>query len=224
MTTPNAVTHLSEADRQGLADGTLAAARIEIARAHTAGCRECASDVARLTALMTRIRAPYSTVGRVDDLWPDIRARIDRSKVVPLNATIAGAAAGRRVGTLRRLIAVGAVAAALIVMAITMRQRDHNGHSTAVAVDTASFINVADSSHAYEEEARALMNELEMRRSMLRPQTASSIDGDLRTIDDAITETRQALVADPNNPALRRLLASSYKQKVELLKRANNAG
>ena len=55
------------------------------------------------------------------------------------------------------------------------------------------------------------------------PEARSSVDHDLRVIDDAIAEVKDALVRDPNNPALRRLLASSYRQKVELLKRANGA-
>jgi len=37
----------------------------------------------------------------------------------------------------------------------------------------------------------------------------------------AIAELKDAIVRDPNNPALRQLLATSYRQKVELLKRAN---
>ena len=221
--TPQPGTHLSEAERQGLADGTLSADRMEAARAHAMACAACSADVFRLTALMTRVRDARSVAEPVDDLWPDIRSRIERSKVVPLKHPTMGDAP--RVRAPRRWLALGvATAAALLLLTVTFRQRDRGHRSTVIATDTAGFLTVADSSHAYEEEARALMNELEMRRSMLRPQTASSIEGDLRTIDDAITETKQALVADPNNAALRRLLASSYRQKVELLKRANNAG
>ena len=78
---------------------------------------------------------------------------------------------------------------------------------------------VVDSTREYEREATILLNELELRRAMIRPQLRSSLDHDLRAIDDAILELKEAIARDPNNPALRRLLASSYKQKVDLLKR-----
>jgi hypothetical protein len=58
---------------------------------------------------------------------------------------------------------------------------------------------------------------------MMRPETAASIDRDLKVIDQAIDELKVAIASDPRNPALRQLLASSFKQKVELLKRAGNA-
>jgi len=40
-------------------------------------------------------------------------------------------------------------------------------------------------------------------------------------VDVAIAELKDAIARDPNNPALRQLLATSYRQKVELLKRAS---
>ena len=58
---------------------------------------------------------------------------------------------------------------------------------------------------------------------MLRPDTRAALDRDLRAVDVAIAELKAAIARDPNNPALRQLLASSYKQKVDLLKRVGNA-
>ena len=40
----------------------------------------------------------------------------------------------------------------------------------------------------------------------------------------AIAELKDAIAHDPNNPSLRRLLALSYRQKVDVLKRVGNAG
>jgi cytochrome c-type biogenesis protein CcmH/NrfG len=68
-----------------------------------------------------------------------------------------------------------------------------------------------------------LLNQLELRRSMLRPEAVVAIDHDLRVVDSAIAELKEAIAHDPNNPALRRLLASSYRQKVDVLKRVGNA-
>jgi hypothetical protein len=52
----------------------------------------------------------------------------------------------------------------------------------------------------------------------------ASIQRDLRVIDQAIGELQLAIERDPRNPALRQLLASSYRQKVQVLRRAGNAG
>jgi hypothetical protein len=58
----------------------------------------------------------------------------------------------------------------------------------------------------------------------MRPELARIVERDLRAIDVAIAELQGAIRTDPNNPALRRLLASSYRQKVDFLKRVSNAG
>ena len=65
---------------------------------------------------------------------------------------------------------------------------------------------------------------MELRRATLPPATRTAIDDDLRTIDDAIKELEVAVAHDPSNSALRQLLASSYRQKVDLLERIGNAG
>jgi len=50
-----------------------------------------------------------------------------------------------------------------------------------------------------------------------------ALDRDLKVVDVAIAELKDAVARDPANPALRQLLAASYRQKVDLLKRASNA-
>ena len=152
-----------------------------------------------------------------DDLWPSIRSRIEASKVVPLDASppIDAPIAARR----RNIVwIVAAIAAALAIVVVSLPPMRVDEPTAAP-----ELINVADSTRAYEAEANALLNQLEMQRAMMPPEARSSVDHDLRVIDDAIAEVKDALVRDPNNPALRRLLASSYRQKVELLKRANGA-
>jgi hypothetical protein len=50
-----------------------------------------------------------------------------------------------------------------------------------------------------------------------------AIDDDLKTVDLAIAELQAAVARDPRNPALRTMLASSYRQKVDVLKKISNA-
>jgi hypothetical protein len=209
-------THLTEEERQGAADGTLDANRLRDVEQHMLACEACARDVASLRMLMAHIPMPTAS-SETDDLWPSIQSRIEASKVVPLDASpaIDASLAARR----RNIVwIVAAIAAALGILMVSLPP-------TRVGEPTAApeLINVADSTSAYEAEANALLNQLEMQRAMMPPEARSSVDHDLRVIDDAIAEVKDALVRDPNNPALRRLLASSYRQKVELLKRANGA-
>ena len=86
-----------------------------------------------------------------------------------------------------------------------------------------AIIQVTDSARMYEQQLLPLLEELELRRSMLPPETATALDHDLRLIDEAIAELQEALKQDPNNTALRQLLAASYRQKRDLLRLVDNA-
>jgi hypothetical protein len=219
-------THLTEVERQSFADDTLPAEQRAIAEGHLVACRSCADDVARLTTLMTRIRETPAPTAALDDLWPSIRARIEQSKVVSLPADAP---------TVRRLSprvwwfgSIGGVAAAVLIGMAVMRSRptgvgDGVGPGAAAIAGDPSLIAVVDSAHAYEQEARILLDKLELRRAMLRPETAEALARDLHVVDVAIAELKEAVARDPNNPALRRLLATSYRQKVDLLKRVSDA-
>jgi hypothetical protein len=216
--------HLEEDDRQGAADGTLDADRMREAYAHLAVCGECAADVQRLRMVMMRTREAPVAIDTQDDLWPAIRARIDRSKIVPLGVTSApDARRARRLPWLA--IASTAIAAALLIVALMEMQRWRPLDVAAVPVAAdAAFASAADSSRMYENEARRLLNELEMQRAMMTPAARASLDSDLVVIDRSIAELKDAVARDPRNLSLQRLLAASYRQKVELIERANNAG
>lgn len=231
MTGHNHLHHLTEAERHGAADGTLAQDALSDVAEHLGACDACATDVARLKSLMTRIRevpAPVAVDG--EDLWPTIRARIEQEKVAPMRDALRDAPqlradARRYLARRYQLLASLAIAASLILIAVLARRGSSRG---APAVDgatsSARFTAVAESTRVYEEQARFLLNQLELRRALMRPENAASADHELQVIDGAIAELKRAIERDPNNMALRALLASSYKQKVDLLKRITNAG
>ena len=216
-------THLTEDDRQSTADGTLPAERRAEVDAHLAGCDECAADVARIAEFMRRTRESPSTASAadasLDALWSPIRDRIEAKKIVSLGA--GSPPANRR--SLAWLVGVG-VAAALLLTALVLRVRPREQPTSTVAraaPDTSVLRAVADSATAYEAEAQILLDRLEIQRATMRPEARAAIDRNLHTVDVAIAELKDAIARDPNNPALRQLLATSYRQKVELLKRAN---
>lgn len=207
------VHHLTEAERHDAADGA-PELQADVAE-HLARCEACAADVARVRELMSRVREAPMPTDSGADLWPEIRSRIEREKIVQLPATDAPTPA-RRTARAIFWIGGGLAAALLLVLALPQARRVQNAR---VAASPMELQLVADSARAYEREATILLNELELRRAMIRPQQRTSLDRDLRVIDDAILELKEAIARDPNNPALRRLLAASYKQKIDLLKR-----
>lgn len=213
--------HLTEDERQGAADGTLAAGARARVDAHRATCRDCDDDVARLAALVKHMdesrRHPMSA-GGLDELWPEIRRRIDGSKVVSLDAT---APASRRL----RVDAwwIGLAAGVLAIIGVSVyRIVPPTVRSVATTASADSIFRLAsDSVQAYQAQADALLDELKLAR--LAPETRASIDDDLKTIDLAIAEVQAAIARDPKNPTLRSMLASSYRQKVDVLKKISNA-
>ena len=215
--------HLTEAERHGVADGTLAPDLASEVAEHLGACDLCATDVARLKSLMTRIReVPAALSVDGEDLWPSIRARIEQDKVAPLRDAPRGHAGSRHYGP---WVAGLAIAASLIVVAVLARRGPSRAAPTVDGTaGSTPFTAVAESTRVYEEQARFLLNELELRRALMRPESAASADHELQVIDGAIAELKRAIERDPNNMALRALLASSYKQKVDLLKRITNPG
>jgi hypothetical protein len=214
--------HLTEEERHGLADGSLPPDRRADAESHVAECTECGDDVARLHSLMTRLeQLPDTPRAELDTLWPAIRSRIERGKVVSLGTE--SPARRRRASARSVAIVAGVAAAVLLAFTLGRESRPRVGDIVATGSSTTPIVSIADSSRLYQQEVQSLLEELELRRSTMRPATAATVDRDLRIIDGAIDELTDALTRDPNNPALRQLLAASYRQKRDLLKQADNA-
>jgi hypothetical protein len=119
---------------------------------------------------------------------------------------------------------VTGVAAALVVAFMLGRESRQPVDDVITPGHSATpIVSIADSSRVYQQEVESLLEELELRRATMRPATAATVDRDLRILDGAIDELTDALARDPNNPALRQLLAASYRQKRDLLKQVDNA-
>jgi hypothetical protein len=238
------MTHITEDERQGLADGTLNAEDAARAAAHLVVCEACAADVSQLRTLMHRLHAAASASATLDeDLWPAIRDRIESSKVIALDAS-SGTRDSRSPVARRRPVWLGAMAvvgaaAAVIVAAVVLRSSrtpavipavsvSPPAASTAMPVPSGpagipAVTRVSDSARAYQQQLQQLLDEIEMQRAMLGPSTTAVGDSDLQVIDHAIAELKTALERDPNNTVLRQLLAESYQQKLDLLRRLRNA-
>ncbi|HXB25731.1 MAG TPA: hypothetical protein VNV25_13460 [Gemmatimonadaceae bacterium] len=139
------------------------------------------------------------------DLWPGIRGRIRAKR------------RWRVIGPI-----VGLAAAAAIVLIVVYRPRSVIDVTQVAPATVRAIVDSADASNDARVE-RELLDELELRRGELRPETEASVRGSLRTIDSAITELRAELARRPNDPALAQLLAEAYAHKVDLMKLLANA-
>lgn len=215
------MTHLTEAERQGLADDAIDAEQAEALAAHLSACADCAADVARLRSTMQRVHTMPVPTEAMDGLWPEIRARIESGKMRALPASSGSPSSARRV---RRVAWVGGsiAAAACIAAGVYLRARPAPVGS-ATPNGAATFQPAIDSVGASQADIQRLLDEIQMEKAMLPPSTAALADSDLRAINAAIAELREALARDPNNPAIRQLLAESFRQQQDLLKRLHNA-
>jgi len=190
--------------------------------AHLAGCADCravAADLAKIHADAAAL--PTLTPSR--DLWAGIEARI-QAPVVSLDSRRPPA----------RWTSRQVAAAAAVLMAVTAGgtwmtvARSGESPAPVVAVDPAAraarpeLVSVAaqPGMTAYEGEIGALQNILQTRRAELDSATVAVLEKNLKLIDQAITESKAALAADPASAFLADQLGRAYDTKLELLRAA----
>lgn len=180
-------------------------------------------DEAKLRDLMNEVSALPTSIEPPADAWAKIRAEItktDRSEVAPMrfwqNPVFLAAAA--------LLLVAGSSA----VTAIAINRRDASAtreaeRRIAAAPDTntgpASLAQFTVVESDYLRAVNDLSATLESEQGSLSPETITKLRASIKIIDAAILEARNALAADPANKTLIQMLAKSYEQKVDLLKR-----
>ena len=87
------------------------------------------------------------------------------------------------------------------------------------AKSTTVLASWQSSEKAFQASVVELRGQLEVLHDHLSPETIVKVERALATIDLAIAEGREALLRDPSNAALSELMASNYRQKIELLRR-----
>lgn len=215
------------------------AARADVDR-HLATCAECRAVVADLQRLRLDARrwaeAPAAPAA---DLWPAIAARLNGPRAMAPVATGGPAGAPPRLAWYRRRVSLGlpelALAASLVaaVGGALYSTARHGGPAAAppaaapIVAQVDSFesdeavvapVNFADAQ--YDAAVTDLERVLREQRERLDPRTVVVLERNLRVIDEAIAEARQALAADPANTLLNAHLAGARQRKLELLRRA----
>ncbi len=163
------------------------------------------------------------------DPWPGIKTRIDAARVVPMT----GALSSRAPRVSRRWWLGGAAAVLVVassaVTTVVLRTRYPVPQTALVGTDPAMAARHASSRRElvtgvfsqYDAAARDLEAVLRTRRDRLSPATRRVLEESLGAIDQAIGEARAALERDPASADMLGLLDSVYRQKLDLLRRAN---
>jgi hypothetical protein len=212
--------HLSWETLNDLVDGVLPPAAIATAESHTRDCASCATALAELRATVSVTRDLPASLTPPDDLWNDVRTTIEAGKVAHLPLGAAPALARGIWMTPGKLAAAAVVliAATASLTGVMMK----SSPSAPVVAQEPSFTTAASwqaSERVFLVNVLELREQLEALHDHLSPGTLVKVEKALATIDLAIAEGREALLRDPSNAALSELMASNYRQKIELLRR-----
>ena len=193
---------------------------------HIAACDLCRSELESLQAIVARARGLPRSVEPPAEAWAAIRSAIARDESAvrePISAA--------RFGERRRpyLVAAAVVLAAVLSSAGTawyLSARNPDGNlPAAIAVNAnsetpATLAAFTIEENSYLRTASRLQDLLDQQEGSLAPETVAQLRASLHAIDDAIIEARNALARDPANKLLVEMLSSSYRQKVDLLRRS----
>ena len=209
-----------------LDDEDLGAADRAAIEAHLATCDSCRTTLAELEGVAARA-ASLPDAAPAADLWAGVSARL-----TPVTSVRAFARPGHRrfSFTLPQLVAASL---ALMVVSgglvwVARLDDPHASLPSAVAqvereepAPAAELARVAFADANYDQAVVDLEKMLEEGRSRLDPETVRILEDNLRTIDQAIEQSRKALRADPANVYLNNHFAASRNRKLALLRRAS---
>jgi hypothetical protein len=194
-------------------------------------------DEGKLRDLMNEVAGLPTSIEPPADSWAKIRAGIEASRMAGIGNDIdSQSKQSPRIRLWHRpaflaAAAVVLVAGSSVVTAIAIGRRASDGKPTIVGAAPAHITNAtSDSGPAslaqfalvesdYLRAVNDLSATLDSEQDSLSPETIAKLRASIKVIDAAILEARNALAADPANRTIIHMLANSYEQKVDLLKR-----
>lgn len=222
--------HLTWETINDYADGVLVAQKRDEAASHLDACGDCRSQLGELRDFLADAQRADRAIDPPAEAWPAVRAELEQRKVVGMPGARSSSSGTAWRGVPKRLRWSLAAAAMLLIVATsavtTVVMRGGSAGSTgavpapAQAQGTAIAIEVAQVERGYLESVVELTQALEAARPRLAPATIAIVERNLAVIDAAIAESRAALLLDPGNRVLLDVLAGSYGQKLDLLRRA----
>jgi hypothetical protein len=195
--------------------------------AHLAACGACRTTLAELREVAA-YAASLPDAAPATDLWAGVADRV--TPPTSVRAFTRPPQHRRFSFTLPQLVAAGlalmVLSGGLVWLARlgdpraslppAVAQVDHDEAALSMSPSPAAF---ADAN--YDQAVVDLEKMLESGRGRLDPETVRILEENLRTIDQAIEQSRKALRADPANVYLNNHFAASRNRKLALLRRAS---
>lgn len=188
-------------------------------------------DEGKLRDLMNQVAALPRSIEPPPDAWKNIRSAIEAEKRGARSGTSSRPAFWQRPIFLAAAALILVAGSSAVTAIALLRPSRASGSATAVttnktgaqyAVNGSGPASLAQFTVVESDYLRAvndLSATLESERGSLSPETVAKLRESIKIIDAAILEARNALAADPSNTTLIKILANSYEQKVDLLKR-----
>ncbi len=201
-------------------------------RSHLEACAECRERFASLEETVLALRGLPVEADAPQAIWRGIEERIAAGRgeqslggttVLPLRVTSRGA---RRFSLSIPQLAAAAVVVSLLSGTLVWQglSRGRPGPALAPVAGARpggpSARAVAMGETGYEEAVAELQTIIDEGRDVLSPETLSTLEASLRTIDNAIADVRVALESDPSNELLSRLLTNHQRSKLRVLRQA----
>jgi hypothetical protein len=241
--------HIDDVQLNDYVEGLLTEDVARLVDVHVAGCEECSGRLEALALLLTEFAGLPDAATPARDLWAGVRAEIeagsghyeeeDRETGADVSSTIP-VGSGRSITTRRfsfsgaQLLAASVVWTLLSGGVVWMVLSGGPEQTTVAGTDLTAVPEARSESGGilpvtqvailqYEQAIASLEAVLEQGRDQLNPQTVATIEASLATIDRAIEEALGALVENPNNEVLNRLLIKHQQSKLRVLRQASAA-
>jgi len=209
-----------DARLDGWVDRTLPEEQKLEVESHLAECARCREEERLLRQLLTHAAALPRSVSPPRDLWPDVLRRIER-----------GRAWSWPRGSWQPALAVAAAVVVAVVAVVLEQQQPPPVHTVVIPSPVAgSPYSIRPASaqmdpgliameQDYQAAANALLAVLQERRDELEPETLAGVERNLAVIDEALAEVHRALEKDPARPELGRMLVSTHRKRVDVLRK-----
>jgi len=180
--------------------------------AHLTGCDSCRRDLAALQAMLDDAAALPTEIDPSKDLWSAVKSQIGEERSVP-----------SRLSFFNRPKYVLAAAALFVLVTAgslllpRMIERGMGSIEWMMTEWQIGQITTAAMERQYLGAIEELSYAVAERRAAVPESALDMIDQNLRVLDDAIEESRNALWNNPSDRELQSILSTVYQQKVELL-------
>ena len=191
---------------------------------HIASCEICTAEVESLRDILARASQLPKAIDPPDAAWTNIRGTIERDTQALNRSRSRSPETWRRLQMAAAVLLVAVLSSSATFLYVT-RDGEETASTRSASVRTPSGETPANlaaftiEENNYMRTASMLRELLDSQQGALAPETVAQLNASLRTIDEAILEARNALARDPANKMLVEMLSSTYRQKVDLLRR-----